>query len=150
MTLDLILAITHHLLAFGLAVLLAAELAMLRPGMTATGLKRLGIVDAHYGLFAGLIIVVGVLRVIYGIKGPDAYVPNPWFWAKMAAFAGVGLLSTPPTIAIFRWRRRLKVEPGFCPFEEEVSRVRAFLFAELALFALIPVFAAVMARAAAF
>ena len=146
MTLDLILAIAHHLLAFGLAAVLAAELAMVRPGLTAAGLKRLGVIDAHYGLFAGLVILVGVLRVIYGMKGPDAYVANPWFWAKMAAFATVALLSISPTLAILRWRRKVKLEPGFCPYEEEVARVRAFLLAELAIFALIPVFAAVMAR----
>lgn len=146
MTLDLILAIAHHLLAFGLAAILTAEIAMLRPGLTAAGLKRLGLVDAHYGLLALLLIVVGVLRVYYGLKGPDAYISNPWFWAKMGAFLAVGLLSVPPTISILRWRRRVKLEPAFCPYLDEVERVRAWLLAEAALFVLIPVFAAVMAR----
>ena len=146
MTTDAILAILHHLLAFGLAAIIAAEIAMVRPGLTASGLKRLGIVDAHYGAMAGLIIIVGVFRVTHGIKGPDAYVPNPVFWAKMAAFAVVALLSIVPTVTIIRWRMRGKIEPAFCPFEEEVKRIRAFLVAELAVFALIPVFAALMAR----
>ena len=72
MTTDAILAILHHLLAFGLAAIIAAEIAMVRPGLTASGLKRLAIVDAHYGAMAGLIIIVGVFRVTHGIKGPDA------------------------------------------------------------------------------
>ena len=64
----------------------------------------------------------------------------------MAAFAVVALLSIVPTVTIIRWRMRGKIEPAFCPFEEEVKRIRAFLVAELAVFALIPVFAALMAR----
>jgi putative membrane protein len=143
---DLILAILHHTLVFGLAGVLAAEIAMMRPGLTLVGLKRLAIVDAHYGALAGLIIVVGILRVVYGIKGPDAYLPNVFFWAKMAAFAAVALLSIAPTVRIVAWRRKAKVDPAFCPFEEEVKRVRGFLLAEAAVFVLIPVFAAVMAR----
>jgi putative membrane protein len=146
MTLDATLAILHHILVFGLAGVLAAEVATVRPGLTAIGLKRLGIIDAHYGALAGLIIVVGVARVIWGIKGPDAYLPNLMFWAKMAAFAVVGLLSIPPTVTILRWRRKSRLEPAFSPFEEEVKRVRAWLLAEAAVFVLIPVFAALMAR----
>lgn len=146
MNTDALLAIAHHLLAFGLAGVLAAEIAMLRPGMTAAGLKRLGIVDAHYGAMAGLIIIVGVFRVTHGVKGPDFYVPNPVFWAKMVAFAVVAALSIIPTVTIVRWRMRCKLEPAFCPFEEEVERVRAWLIAEACVFALIPVLAALMAR----
>jgi putative membrane protein len=69
-----------------------------------------------------------------------------FFWAKMAAFAAVALLSIAPTVRIVAWRRKAKVDPAFRPFEEEVNRVRAFLLAEAAVFVLIPVFAAVMAR----
>ena len=146
MTADAILAIVHHLLAFGMAAVRAAEIAMLRPGMTAAGLRRLGLLDIHYGAGATLLVVVGVLRVAYGAKGPDSYLPNAMFWAKMAAFAAVAGLSIPPTIAMIRWRRRCRLEPAFCPFEEEIRRVRAWMVAEAGVFVLIPVFAALMAR----
>jgi putative membrane protein len=143
---DLILAILHHILVFGLAGVLAAEVAMVRPGLAGGALKRLALVDAHYGALAGLIIVVGVLRVIYGVKGPEAYLPNLFFWAKMAAFGVLGLLSIAPTIRILAWRKASKADPAFSPGEAEVKRVRAYLLAEAAVFVLIPVFAAVMAR----
>lgn len=143
---DLILAILHHLFAFGLAAVLAAEIAMVRPGMTAADLRRLGIVDAHYGLLALLIVIAGALRVAYGIKGPEAYLPNAMFWAKMAAFALVALLSIPPTLSMLRWRRKVRIEPAFAPFKDEIERVRAWLIAEAAVFVLIFVFAALMAR----
>ena len=39
-----------------------------------------------------LVIVVGIGRVIYGLKSWEYYVYYWAFWAKMAAFAVVGLL----------------------------------------------------------
>jgi putative membrane protein len=143
---DLALAIAHHLLIFSLAAILAAELASVRLGLRAMALSRLALVDAHYGLIAGLILIVGFLRVYFGVKGPDAYLPNPWFWAKIGAFLVVGLLSVPPTLQFMKWRRAAVANPDFSPDEAAVRGVRRFLIAELALFLFIPAFAAVMAR----
>ena len=143
---DLLLAIAHHLLVFSLAAILAIELATVRPGLTGAGLRRLGIVDLHYGLIAALILIVGFARVYMGVKGPEAYLGNWTFWAKIGAFALVGLLSAPPTLRILQWRKRARAEPGFALGAAEVKAVRPFLIAELAVFALIPVFAAMMVR----
>ena len=144
--LDLVLAILHHLLIFSLAGLLAAELALVRPGVGGATLKTLGLIDAGYGATAGLILVVGFSRVFLGAKGPDFYLSNPVFWAKIAAFAVVGLLSILPTLAILRWRKADKAQADFTPPAAEVARARQALLVELAVFALIPVFAAAMAR----
>ena len=54
---DLALTIAHHLLVFSLAAILAAELASVRPGLAGAGLKRLGVLDMHYGFIAALILV---------------------------------------------------------------------------------------------
>jgi putative membrane protein len=143
---DLVLACLHHLLVFGVAAVIAAELATVRPGLSGAGLKRLAIVDAHYGLLAALIIVIGVLRVNFGAKGAAFYVSNPVFWAKMGAFALVGLLSVSPTLRIMGWRRLARADPAFALPAEEVDKVRRFLVAEVCVFALIPLFAAAMAR----
>ena len=144
--LDLVLAILHHLLIFSLAGLLAAELALVRPGVGGATLKTLGLIDAAYGATAGLILAVGFSRVFLGAKGPDFYLSNPVFWAKIAAFAVVGLLSILPTLAILRWRKADKAQADFTPPAAEVARARQALLVELAVFALIPVFAAAMAR----
>ena len=107
---DLILAVLHHLVIVTLIVLLAVEFALLRPGLSSSDLRRLANVDAAYGAIAGLVIVVGICRVIWGAKGPDFYLSNPWFWAKMASFAAIGLLSIPPTLALLKWRKAMKHE----------------------------------------
>ena len=144
--LDLVLAILHHLTILSLAGLLAAELALVKPGVSGAGLKTLGLVDAGYGATAGLILVVGFSRVFFGAKGSAFYLENPVFWAKIAAFAVVGVLSAWPTIAILKWRRQAKADPAFAPSTGEVAKVRRVLILELVVFALIPIFAAAMAR----
>jgi putative membrane protein len=116
--------------------------------MTANDLRRLTKVDAGYGAAAGLVIAIGVCRVIWGAKGADFYLSNPWFWAKMASFATIGLLSIPPTLALLKWRRR--TDAAFLPPDADIARLRRFVHAEVALLALVVVFAAAMARNGAF
>ncbi len=79
-------------------------------------------------------------------KGWAYYSVNPFFWAKIAAFLVVGVLSVWPTIAFIRWRDALKIDPAFSPEDAAVAAVRRVLYAEACVFALIPVLAAVMAR----
>jgi putative membrane protein len=64
----------------------------------------------------------------------------------MVTFVVVGMLSIVPTVAIIRWRKALKSDASFAPPADGVRRVRAYLWAEAALFLLLPVFAAAMAR----
>ena len=147
---DLILAVLHHLAIVTLIVLLGFEFALLRPGITADNLRRVTHVDAAYGAAAGLVIVIGVSRVIWGAKGADFYLSNPWFWAKMASFVLIGLLSIPPTLALLKWRRARRQDATFQPPDGEIARLRRFVHAEVGLLALVVAFAAAMARYGAF
>lgn len=142
---DLWLAIAHHLLVFSLVAQLVAELVLVRAPMTAENVRRVAGLDAGFGITAGLVIVVGVLRVIYGAKGWDYYQGNPFFWAKMASFAGVGLLSIRPTLRYLRWRKALAAEAAISD-TREIARVRMFIALELVLVVFVIGFAAAMAR----
>jgi putative membrane protein len=144
-TRDLILAILHHVIIFALFGLIIAELLMVRPGLAPAQVKRLGIVDAHYGLFAGLILVVGFARAKFAAKGWDYYEHNHFFWAKIMTFLVIGAISIWPTVKIFGWKKAAKAG-GPAPLEAEIKRVRQCLIAELALFPLLLAFAAAMAR----
>ena len=144
--LDFVLAILHHLAVFTLVGIIAAELVLLRPGVTGAWLQRLGRVDAAYGAVALLVLVVGFSRVFFGAEGSDFYLSNPVFWLKIGAFVAVGLLSIQPTVSILSWRREAKTSPGFAPATPAVARSRTFLAAEAAVLLLIPGFAAAMAR----
>ncbi len=146
MLVDLVLAILHHLLVFALFAILAVELVWLKRDIDLPGLRRIGKLDATYGALAGAVLVVGILRVFFGLKGYEYYVSSHSFWAKMAAFAVVGLLSIPPTLQMIRWRRRAEGEPGWLPSAAEISGARRYLHIEAAVFLAIPIFAAAMAR----
>jgi len=143
---DLILAIAHHLAVFTLVAIFAAEFALLRPGLEGKRLTQLGSLDRAYGATAMLVIVVGVVRVIFGSAGWEYYVGNWVFWAKMIAFLGVGLASIPPTVAILRWLKAAKADTGFAPVAAEVSAARRFLYLQAVLLVFIPSLAAAMAR----
>jgi putative membrane protein len=143
---DLILAILHHIAIVALIVLLAVEFALLRPGLSASDLRRLATIDAAYGASAGVVIAIGICRVVWGAKGPDFYLANIWFWAKMASFLAIGLLSIPPTMKLLTWRKALKSDAAFLPPAADVARLRTFVHAEVALLVLVVGFAAAMAR----
>lgn len=145
MAIDLHLAMAHHVLAFLLVALLAMEIALVRPGLSATGLPFLSRIDAAYGLAALALIAVGVGRVVYGLKGSEFYTQYWVFWAKMAAFVVVGLLSIPPTLGIMRWRRAARAGEAAVP-DAEINAMRKYLFGEAAFLAAIPLLAAMMAR----
>ncbi len=142
---DLLLAILHHLLMFILVAILAGEFVLMRKGLSGRNLSVLAHIDRMYGVVALAIIVVGVGRVIFGLKGWEYYVGNHAFWGKMAAFAVVAILSIKPTIRILQWHRSASSD-GYVVPDGEISAMRRFLIAELVFFALIPIFAAMMAR----
>jgi putative membrane protein len=143
---DLLLAIAHHLLIFTLFGLLVTEMVMLKPELPRATLFRLARIDTIYGIVAGLIVVIGFSRVHFGLKSPEFYEHNPVFWAKIAAFVVVGLLSIPPTIRIIRWRRAASADPGFRPEAAAVLATRRFMHYEGVAFIFILIFAAMMAR----
>jgi putative membrane protein len=145
-TLDVTLAVAHHLLVFALAGIIAYQIAAVRTGMAAEAIARVARIDASLGLVALAIIVVGVLRAVYAAKGWDYYAANHWFWAKMGAFAVLGLLSVMPTVAFIRWRKAARADPTFTPAPQQVGTVRRHLWMEVAVFPFIPAFAAAMAR----
>ena len=139
--LDLALAIAHHLIIFALFGILAAEIISVKRGMSADSLAKVAAVDLGYGALAGVILVVGFARAIFAAKGWAYYSHNGFFWAKITTFLIIALLSVPPTLKFIQWRRA-----GGSPSDQEVRSVRSFLCTELVLFALLPVFAAAMAR----
>ena len=71
---------------------------------------------------------------------------GPNKWAKVGAFGVVGLLSIKPTVRILAWQKSLKTHAAFIPPAGELQAVRRCKLAEIHVFALIPVAAAIMAR----
>jgi putative membrane protein len=145
-TTDLVLAVLHHLLAFSLAGIIAAEFVLVRSDPSPATIRRLARIDRHYGLIAAATILVGIGRVVYGAKGWEFYVYNWVFWAKMAAFLAVGLLSIRPTMRFIAWNTKVAADTAYSIPVAELAAVRGRVLAQAIVFLLIPVFAAAMAR----
>jgi putative membrane protein len=145
-TLDASLAILHHLAAFSLTALLVAELVLLRGPFDGDAVRRFGAIDAMYGASAGIVVVAGIGRLLFGAVPIDFYLGNAFFWIKMASLGTVAAISLLPTLQGIRWRRVLATDPSYAAPAPEIRRVRRALAVQLAVLPLIPISAALMAR----
>ena len=103
-------------------------------------------IDAVYGMLAGLILLAGGLRLLYGVKGAAFYIHNPLFWTKLGLFVLVGLISIFPTLNYMRWRNVLRADSNALPNDASVKVTRQLIHIELMLLFLMPILAALMAR----
>lgn len=145
MTHDLALAIVHHWALLLLLAALAAEFVLLRQPPSPDWVRTLARVDQVYGGSALLLLAAGFARVAWGAKGADFYLDNPVFWAKVAVFVLVGLLSIVPTLRYPRWLRQLRTS-GRLPAEAQVDGTRRWVGCQFLLLVILPVLAAMMAR----
>lgn len=141
-----LMATLHHILAFALTAALVYEFVAYRRGLTVAEARRIQRVDLVYGISAGLLIVVGLLRVFFFEKGPNFYLNNHVFWTKMALFAIIGLLSIYPTIRYIKWNPMLKENKAPEIQEAEFRNVRRLLGLEMTGIVLILLAAPLMAR----
>ncbi len=141
-----IMATLHHIAAFTLTACLIYEFVVYRKGLTVEEARRIQRVDLVYGIAAGLVVVVGLLRVYFFEKGSNYYFSNYVFWTKMALFAIVGLLSIYPTIRYIKWNPILAENKSPEIPEQEYRNIRLLLWLEMAGLVLILFAAPLMAR----
>jgi len=102
--------------------------------------------DLLYGISAGFLLVVGLLRVFYFEKGAPYYAHNLFFWTKMAGFAIAALLSVYPTIRFVSWNKFFARNQVPEVSEQEVTRIKMIMRIELLAIVIILFSAAMMAR----
>lgn len=143
-------AFLHHLAAFALVSAISIEFVLIRHELTLKNARALLVTDLVAGASAGVVIVVGLLRVFFFEKGAAYYFHSVPFLAKLALFVLVALLSIYPTREFLSWRKNLR--QGQAPVVDERKRktIRSLLHAELALVALLVLNAALMARGIGF
>lgn len=139
-------AFLHHLAAFGIFSTLVLELVLLKDELTIARARKLLGIDLVYGILAGLILVVGLLRVFYFEKGSAYYFHNHAFITKMSLFLLVGLLSVYPTVEFLSWRKTLKLNQLPVISEQKLRRIRSLIHWELVGLVLIILCATLMAR----
>ena len=136
-------AFLHHVAAFALVAAIAVEFVLIRQPLDPANARRLAVADMVVGLSAGLLLLVGLLRVFYFEKGAAFYLHNAAFIAKMALFVAVALLSIYPTLKFLSWRKG-RIDAAAVP------AIRRILHLELVGVVLILLCAALMARGIGF
>ena len=131
-------AFLHHVAAFTLVAAIAVEFVLIRQPIDPANARRLGLADMVVGISAGVLLVVGLLRVFYFEKGAAFYFQNGAFIAKMVLFVAVALLSIYPTLKFLAWRKGIDAS--------SVPTIRRILHLELVGVVLILLCAALMAR----
>lgn len=145
MLLDATLAYAHFAAIFLTGFFLLLEWVRCREPVDPRRAHVLLRVDVGYFVSAMVALATGLSRVFWGAKGPAFYLANPVFHAKVGVFLLIAALSIPVTLAYLRWNRVLRSGDGVVP-SGEVRRVRALLWAEIFLLAVLPALAVLMAR----
>jgi putative membrane protein len=139
-------AFLHHLSAFTLVSALAVEFVLIRQELTLSSARRLQLADIVYGIAAGAILVIGLLRVFFFEKGSEYYFHSHAFLTKFSVFIVVALLSIIPTIEFLSWRGA--IQAGRVPTigVKKLQLVTSVIHSELAGIVVILLMAATMAR----
>ena len=124
-------AFLHHVAAFTLVSALAVELVLIRQELTLATARRLPIVDAVLGTSAGILLVVGLLRVFYFEKGADYYFYSHAFLTKLSVFIAVVLVSIIPTVEFLSWRKDLKKGQVPAVTEQKLRFLRKVIMASV-------------------
>jgi putative membrane protein len=143
-------AFLHHGAAFMVFASLVVQRVLTRDPLTIVTARRVLDADRIFGIAAGVLLVVGMLRVGFFEKGPGYYWHSAPFIAKLSLFVIVGLLSIYPTIEFLKWRKPLR--EGMLPVlsAEKMEKVQRVIGMELGGVMLIIVCAALMARGIGF
>jgi putative membrane protein len=146
MTLESILAAAHIIAILTAVVFLTSETAICRVDwFNDKVVRRLVTVDRIYLVGLALVLVTGLARIFYGVKGADYYWANWLLHLKLGMFVVVALLAWRPARTYRRWLRELEASRAL-PHEAEINSVRKQAFLAAHLIALVPIAAAFLAR----
>src|ERR1700757_1063392 len=103
-----IMAFLHHLAAFTVVSCLVAEIVLFKPPLSVAQARRIQRTDNLFGISAGVVLVVGLLRVFYFEKGAAYYFHDAFFFTKLIAFLLAALISICPTVLFLSWSKALR------------------------------------------
>lgn len=146
MLLESLLAYAHFVAILSVVVFMTSEAALCRAEwLNAAVVRRLVRVDRIY-LFAALaLLLTGIARTVWGVKGVGWYWHQPLLHLKVTLFVVIGLISIKPTRAFLRWQRQLDAT-GALPSDGEVQSVRRLIMVQAHLLVLVPLAATLLAR----
>lgn len=139
-------AFVHHAAAFALVSALVLELVLVRDELTLKTARILQKADMALGISAGMLLAIGLARVVYFEKGASYYFHNLPFLAKLSLFIAVALLSIYPTVVFLSWRKPTSEGKIPAATPAQLRAIRTIVHFELVGVVLILLCAALMAR----
>ncbi|WP_321394691.1 DUF2214 family protein [Emcibacter sp.] len=136
---DVFIRYFHFLGIIGVGATLTAEHLLLKSEMTVTEMRRIAVIDALYGLSAGIVLLAG-LALWFVVGNADYYLGNWIFHLKLGVFVLIGVLSLWPTF-FFLKSRKMTGDTIQVP-RKMIMAIRL----ELLLYFLLPLLAVLMAR----
>jgi putative membrane protein len=143
-------AFLHHVAAFALVAALVLEFVLINDELSVKTARKLQLADLAFGASAGVVLIVGFLRVVYFEKGASYYFHSMPFLLKLSLFAVVALLSIYPTVEFLSWRKSLKAGKAPLVTHHKLRLMRSIIHWELAGVVFIILSAALMARGAGY
>ena len=143
---EALLAFFHISAILGVVVFLTSEATLCRTEwMNAEIVRRLVRVDRIYLVAAITLLLTGLARATWGVKGAGWYWQQPLLHLKLGTFVLIGLMSIKPTLLFLRWRRQLDAT-GALPPDHEVRSARRWMMIEAHLMVLVPLAASLLAK----
>jgi putative membrane protein len=139
-------AFVHHLAAFTLFAALVVEFVFIRDEITARSARKLQIADMIFGLAAGVLLVVGFLRVFHFEKGAFYYFHTWTFITKLSLFVLIGLASIIPTVEFLSWRKAVREGKAPTVTPAKLQSLRLIIHLELVGVVVIILMAVLMAK----
>ena len=139
-------AFLHHVAAFTLFAALVVELILIRDDLTLGNARRIQVADMIFGISAGVLLVVGLLRVYFFEKGATYYFHTWTFSTKLALFLLIGLASIVPTLEFLAWRKAVKQGQAPTVSAGKLRWLRVIVHLELVGVVAIILMAALMAK----
>ena len=135
MTIEAILASLHLLAILTFVVFLSSQAALCRSEwMSAAVVQRLARLDMIYGLAVVFLVLTGIARLVWGVKGMSWYVSQPLFHLKMTLFVLILLVGVGNNLLTSFYAKMNKATLNF----EELGVMLVFCVALLMLVNRVP------------
>lgn len=146
MMFEAFLAYLHLACILGWVVFVTSQAALLREDwLNAAVLERLQRVDRILWICWAALLLSGLARAFWGVKGAGWYWSQPLLHLKLTLLLALGAASWPTTRAyagwLRRWQREHRLPPG-----DEITRVRRRVMFVAHVMLLIPLLGVALAR----
>jgi putative membrane protein len=146
MSTEALLAYAHFTAILALVVFISSMAALCRSEwLNGAAVQRLGRLASIADVAGMAVLITGVARMVWGAKGLDWYLAQPLLHLKLTLYVVIGLMSIRPSRQFRAWVQAWQQRQALPP-EAAVRAVRRWIMIQAHLLALVPLFAALLAR----